>query len=299
MNAGKLYAAGDLAYQAIELAPNYIPSHVQLAEIAVASGHNTEAVAKYDALGETALVRNDLPKAVSFYKQTLKIAPDDVKLRSKLINVLTQSGQLTEALAEYEGVGMGLEASGEIQKAADKYQEGLSIAERAGVVSDSVSQLRHRLGDAFVKLREWDKALEVFQEIQRTESDSDEVNYQLVELYLRLGQTRDAETELNRLLKRYEERPQAARAILSQLAESFPDSVLIHRQLAKTYAELGDTHRAVETLDAVGERLLNASKTSDAIQVVQDIIALNPPQVEDYRRLLSELREPHPENVSG
>lgn len=298
LRARKLYAAGDLAYQAIELAPNYLPSHVQLAEIAVASGHTTDAVAKYDTLGETALVRNDLPKAVSFYRQALKLAPEDVKLRSKLINVLTQSGQLTEALGEFEGVGMGLEAAGEIQKAADKYEEGLGLAVRAGVVGDTVMQLRHRLADAFMKLGEWDKALAICQEIRQTEPNSDHVQYQLVELYMRLGQTRDAETELNQLLERYAERPQAARAILTQLAETFPDSILMHHQLAKTYAALGDTQRAVEALDAVGERLLNAGNSADAIAVIHEIIALNPPQVDDYRRLLLELREPHIENVS-
>ena len=121
---------------------------MQVAEIAVASGRINEGVQKFDVLAEVAEVRRDLPKAISFYKQALKLGPDDVTRRAKLISVLVQSGQLPEALNEYESVGQGLENAGQLRQAADKYAEGLAMANRAGVAGDTPNKLKHHLGIA-------------------------------------------------------------------------------------------------------------------------------------------------------
>ncbi len=292
LRAGKLYAAGELVYQSIEIAPNYLPAHAQLAEIALASGRTSQAIDKYATLAETAEVRRDLPKAISFYKHALKLAPEDVTRRSKLINVLVQSGDLPEALNEFETVGKGLAAAGEIQKAADKYNEGLMLAARAGVVSDTVTNLQRNLGAAYMKLYEYDKALIVFQELERAAPDDELARYYLIELYLRTGQTAAGERELDTLLERYADAPQHAEAVLTSLAEASPDEPVIVRRLAQHYAARGETTKAIQLLDDLGERLLNQDRKAEAINVIQDIIVLKPPRVDDYRRLLLELREP-------
>ncbi|MBI4672988.1 MAG: tetratricopeptide repeat protein [Chloroflexi bacterium] len=292
MRAKKLYAAGELAYQALELAPNYLPAHVQVAEITVAAGRINDALAKYDMLAETAEVRRDLPKAIAFYRQALNLGVDDVARRAKLINVLVQSGQLTEAIAEYEIVGQALASSGQLQKAADKYAEGLAMAERAGVVGEAADKLRLQLALTNYKLREYDKALALFQAIQRAQPEENQARYYLVELYYRRGQVREAENELNALMERIASSPQELQETLTALADAFPDNVRVHRELGQLYVRRGEIAKAVELLDGLGDRLLGAGKNSEAIVVVQDIIALNPPQVSDYRRLLLELREP-------
>lgn len=292
MREGKLYSAGDLAYQAIELAPNYLPAHVQLAEINVTAGRIPEAVLKYDALAETAQVRRDLPKAISFYKQALKLGPDDVTRRTKLINVLVQSGQLPEALSEYKEVGKGLEANGQLRQAADKYAEGLAMAGRAGVVGETSNTLRRHLAVAYLKLREYDKALAVFQEIRRDDPNDDNTRYYLVELYLRKGQIQTAQMELDGLLERYTETSGEARAVLEALAHEFPDQVFLYRSLASNYVAAGEPAQAIQLLDELGERLLTEGKHAQAVGVIEDIIALDPPQADDYRKLLVELREP-------
>lgn len=292
MRNGKLYSAGDLAYQAIELAPNYLPAHVQLAEIAVTSGRIAEAVQKYDMLAETAEVRRDLPKAVSFYKQALKLGPDDVTRRAKLISVLMQSGQLPQALAEFESVGQGLEANGQLRQAADKYAEGLAMAARAGVVGETPNKLRYHLAVALLKLREYDKALNAFQQVRSADPQNENARYYLVELYVRQGQTVEAETELKELLERYESSPRDAQNVLTSLTQEFPDFVFASRNLAQHLAASGDKAKAVQMLDELGERLLTTGRSTEAFRVIQDIIALSPPQVDEYRKLLLELREP-------
>ena len=103
--------------------------------------------------------------------------------RAKLINVLVQSGKLPEALNEYESVGQGLENTGQFRQAADKYAEGLALAGRAGVVGETPNKLKRHLAVAYMKMREDDKALAVFQEIRREHPDDDNTRYYLVELY--------------------------------------------------------------------------------------------------------------------
>lgn len=292
MRAGKLYSAGDLAYQALELAPYYLPAHVQVAEIGVWGGRITEALSKYDMLAEAAEVRRDLPKAISFYKQALKLGPDDVTRRAKLISVLMQSGKLPDALKEFESVGQGLEASGQLRQAADKYAEGLAMAGRAGVVGETPNKLRRLLALAYMKLRDDDKAFRVFREIHAAAPNDDDVRYYMIELLLRQGQTEEAESQLHQLLDQYADAPLDARHALASLAQEFPEHVFLHRSLASAVAAMGETTQAVQILDELGERLLNTGRNAEAISVIQDIVALNPPQVDDYRRLLLELREP-------
>lgn len=291
----KIYAAGDLAYQAIELAPNYLPAHVQVAEITVAAGRIADALAKYDMLAETAEVRHDLPKAIAFYRQALNLGGSDVTRRAKLINVLVQNGQLTEALSEYESVGMGLEQYGQYQKAADKYNEGLAIAQRVGMQSDAVLPLKRHLALTYLKLQEYDRARALFQEIRQADPEDDEARYYLIDLYLRRGETENGARELDELLERHQASPENVQGTLVSLAEAFPDNVMVHRELAQFYKQQGEMSKAVQVLDGLGDRLLSAGKASEAVVVVQDIIALNPPQVADYRKLLLELREPQPD----
>jgi tetratricopeptide (TPR) repeat protein len=185
-----------------------------------------------------------------------------------------------------------LEANGQLRQAADKYAEGMTLAARAGVAGETPAKLRRHLAIAHMKLREYDKALTGFQEILRNDPNDDSVRYFLVESYLKRGQMVNAQVELEQLLKRYEYAPQDARDVLTSLVQEFPDQVFLTRHLAQTHAALGDTQQAITVLDELGERLLNSGRNEETVGVIQDIVALNPPQVEDYRRLLIELREP-------
>ena len=291
----KYNAASEFAYQAIELAPNYLPAHVQIAEVSVASGRVADAMAKYDMLAETAEARRDLPNAISFYKQALTLGADDVSRRAKLIDVLVQTGNLPEALDEYANVGTSLAESGQLDKAASKYSEALTIAKRASLMNNSVRQIQRQLATTYLKLGAYDKALALYREIANANPEDDEVQYYLVDLYLRQGRETEAERELEQLLARHADSPEMIGKMLTALADELPDNVMIQRTLAEFFKQHGQTDKALEILDALGDRLLNAGKHADAVAVIEDIVALSPPQVDDYRRLLLELREPQTE----
>jgi hypothetical protein len=54
---------------------------------------------------------------------------------------------------------------------------------------------------------------------------------------------------------------------------------------------LGETETAVRQWDRVGELYLDSGDDAGAIRVLNAIIALDPPDVDEYRRLYQELRE--------
>jgi tetratricopeptide (TPR) repeat protein len=286
---GHLVAATEEALLAVELAPEYLPAHQRLAEILVQSGRTQEAREKYEMLADTAVVRGDIPMAVSFYRQALTLAPEDLTRRAKLIDLLVSHGQLPGALNEFLELGTILERADQTQKAIDKYVEGIRLAQRAGAVTPAVPALRLRLADAYVRTHDWKNALAAFQEIRGASPEDERARFFVIELCFRLGLREQGERELDDLLGRCVNAPNKSRAILSALTRSFPNDVPLNLRLALAYVSAGQSDKAVERLDALGERLLNAGQHDEAIHVIREIVALNPPQADDYRKVLDEL----------
>jgi tetratricopeptide (TPR) repeat protein len=289
LKRGRLVAASEEALHAIEIAPNYLPAHVQLAEILTKGRRLPEAREKYEMLAETAVMRGDAPKAVSFYHHALALAPDDVTRRAKLIDLLVRQGQLPEALGEYLELGGALERAGPPQNAIDRYAEALRLAQRAGVVGPVVGQLRHRLADAYLKERDWEKALPLYKEMCAAAPDDERTRFILAELYFHLGQQEAGDRELDELLQRAAHSPKTTLAVLATLARNLPQAVPVQLRVAEAYAQAGQRERAIDLLDNLGEQLLTAGQRQDAVRVIGEIIALQPPRVEDYQKLLNEL----------
>ncbi len=289
LKQGHPVAATDEALNAIELAPEYLPSHVHLAEIFVQTGRTLEAREKYEILAETANVRGEITKAISFYRHALALEPDDLTRRAKLIDLLVGYGQLAEALNEFLELGALLDHSGQLQQAIEKYAEGIRLAQRAGVVGSVVPTLRNRLAEAYVKAHDWTNALPLYQEMRAAAPADERVQFIVTDLFLRLGQHEQGERELDDLLSHCVNAPNKTRAILATLARNLPDDVPVNLRLAHTYSAAGQREKAIETLDVLGDRLLNAGQSEAAIRVIREIIALNPPRSDDYRKLLEEL----------
>jgi tetratricopeptide (TPR) repeat protein len=286
---GHLMAATEEAMTAVELAPDYLPAHQRLAELLAKAGRIHEAREKYETLAETELVRGEFPNAVSFYHKALALAPEDSTRRAKLIDLLLSRGKLPEALDEYLDLCAVLERSGQSREAMDKYAEAIKLAQRAGAVGPAVSTLRSRLADAYMKKGDWRDALETFQEIHAGSPDDERAQYFVVELCLRLGLRKQGERELDDLLGRCANAPKKSRAILLALTRSLPDDIPLNVRLAHAYVKAGQAEKGVEGLDALGERLLNAGEREGAIRVIREIVALNPPQADEYRKVLAQL----------
>ena len=79
---------------------------------------------------------------------------------------------------------------------------------------------------------------------------------------------------------------------LEELVNENPQQAVLRRALAEQYRQAQRIPDAVAQLDTLGESLLNAGEKETAIQVIETIIAMNPPDQAKYQLLLEKLRMP-------
>ena len=293
LRRGKFLAATEECLRVIEVTPDYIPAHMRLGEVLVKQGRIDEAKAKYQTLAELCIARGDLKRAEGFYRRAIQIATDDVGARSKLIDLLIQQARADDALEQYLALGDVYVREGQWVKAAEKFGEGVRLAARTGVASPFANNLRHRLAETRARQGDFKGALTAYQEIRQHSPDDERAHFYVVDLEFRLGQSAAALRDLEALLMRYQARgePQKATAVLEALVQSYPTEPGLIAQLAQNYVAVGAQAKAVAALDALGESQLSAGDRRAAAATIRQIIALDPPRVEDYKRLLQGIGE--------
>jgi len=291
LRRGKTHAAAEECLRAIELAPSYLPAHVRLAEVLVKEGRTGEAGEKYQMIAELCLSRGDVQRAEGFYKQLVKIAPDDVIGRSKLIDISLQQGRIEDVLQQYLELGEDYFQKSEFSKAADKFSEGMRAGAKSQTSSRMTLKLQHRYAEALVKLNDFKRALAVYQEIKEQHPDDERARLMTIDLKLRLGQVTPALQDLDSLSSLYQGRGQNRQVIslLEGLVQSYPDESELHERLASSYIQAGDPTRAIEALDSLGELQLSKGQRRAAAASIRKIIDMNPPQIEDYKQLLQQI----------
>ncbi len=291
MRREKLWAAGEECYRAIELAPNYLPGHVRLAEILAKEGRSDEARAKYQTLAELCLARGDVARAEGFYRALLKISGDDIGDRSRLIDLLIKQNRINDALEQYQILGDGQMRGGNFAKAAETFAEAVRLAGRTSAVSPMAITLRHRLAEAHARQGDFKGALAAYQEIRQESPNDNRAQFHAIDLEFQLGQAGNALKDLEDLLTRYQTRnePQKATAVLEALAQSYPKETGLSERLAQNYLAVGAPDKAIATLDALGELYLSLGQKQAAAATIKQILSLNPPRSEDYEKLLGQM----------
>ncbi len=66
---------------------------------------------------------------------------------------------------------------------------------------------------------------------------------------------------------------------------------MLQRRLASLYVQSHRIKEAVEELDQIGRKLLQSGDRNGAIEIVEAIIALNPPNKVEYQKFLMRLRD--------
>ncbi len=291
LRRGKFQAAGEECYRAIELAPNYLPAHTRLAEVLAKEGRVDEARLKYQTLAELAEARGDLGRAEGFYRQLLKLAPDDIGHRSRLIDLLGKQGRVQDALDEYLELGAGLMRAGQLDKAAEIFSEGARVASSKGIASPAAMNLGRRRAEAQARQGDLRGALATYQELNQKAPEDERTHVYLVDLEFRLGESAAALRDLEELIARYRTRnePKKAIAVLEGLISSHPGETAPRAWLAQICINTGDREKAIAALDGLGEMQLSAGQDQAAAATIRQIIALNPPRIEEYRQLLQQI----------
>ncbi len=283
-------SAMEECYWAIEKAPFYLPLHLRLSEVFMSQDRNEEAITKYLAVADVYHIRGDARQAIGIYKRVLRVAPMDVGVRSKLIDLLISYGEIDQALKQYMTLADTYFQFAQVDRALEKYKEALRLAPRA--TEDRMWKVRilHRMGDIYMQRIDWRQATAAYEEIKALSPGDEKARIYLVDLYHKRGRVQDSLTELDELLDLYraDGKPQNILSVLKEIVQLRPDDMAVHDRLVQAYLEQGKKEEAVAQLDALGAMQLEAGQREQALKTIRRIIELEPEGVDSYRQLLAE-----------
>lgn len=285
--------AMDEAQYAIQLTPLYLPAHIRIAEILFSANRVRPAIQKYNMVAETYRVRGDNQKATEILSQLLEMAPMDVTVRKKRLQWLEEEERWLDMFDEYISLADTYYQLADWDNARVTYRQAEAISEKAGAPTDKIVHILLRLADIDVQRLEMRSAMEIYQRIKKIAPEDDRTRRILIDIHYRLGNSANALSELDNLLRLYAKQRQIDKIaeVLEELVTMHPDEMGLRSRLARVYQQQRRLADAVRQLDALGELQLEAGLRDEAIQTIRTIIAMNPPDRQSYEQLLRQLNQ--------
>jgi tetratricopeptide (TPR) repeat protein len=285
-------AAMEKAFFALRSAPSFLPLHVTIGDILVDQNNLSGAVTKYLAVADVYTVQGKTERALLMLGKVIDLQPMNIEIRQRQIDLLEEYGKKEEAIQEYINLAEVFFPLAELDSARSAYSRALALA---NTISDDGGwrlKLLLRLADIDIQRLDWDSAIETFENICDISPRNDKASISIVDLNFRLGNNSAAEKEISRYIMLFDLESEAenVREYLLALKEEIPNEAYIVRQLVAHYQNLGQTELAITELDGLGDILLEAGNKGAAVEVIQEIINLNPPNIEAYQKLLGQLQ---------
>jgi len=288
---GAFTAATEVCYEAIEAAPTYLPLHLRLAEIFAQGDRIDDAVAKYQIVADLYVVREEPRQAIGVYKRILRLQPMDVVVRSRLIDLLISTGEIDQALEQFLSLADAYQTLAQADKALEKCSEALRLVPRASSETEWHVRLLRYMSDIHMRRADWLSAAQLARQIVTRVPDDERARINLIDLYYKLGKSKEADGETVALTDYYHARGEGQRALalLEEAVRLQPHQMPLRARMARAYIDAGMNDEAIQELDALGELQLDSGLRKQAMATVRFIISLNPKNVDAYRQLLAQL----------
>ncbi|HEX9028133.1 MAG TPA: tetratricopeptide repeat protein, partial [Anaerolineales bacterium] len=197
------------------------------------------------------------------------------------------------ALSEYLKLADVYYDLADLEMARKSFTDALRLAQQTRVDRSWRVQILHRMADIDLQSLDWRQALRIFEQIRTLQPDDQKARLSLVELNFRLGQEPQALGELDNYLAYLINAGQREQAVVfvEGLKNENPERCSVRQRLAELYRLTGRQTDAIHELDAVGEAMLEAGNRSGALRAIETIITYNPPNKDEYLKLLAQLRE--------
>ena len=288
---GKYRTAMEEAYRALTFAPTYLPLHIQMAEILINERRVSEAIEKFLLVARLYTIRGNNAEALNLLSRVTRLAPMDIKVRKKLIELLRNEGRLEDMVQQYIDLANVHYMLADLDEARKTYNTALTLSRQTRSTRDLSITILQRLADIELQSLNWKEAINIFEQLRGQLPLDPGPRSMLVDLYFRLGLIPAGLNEADAYLKILESEDQLPQAekFLDDLLEDRPDSPDLQKLMTAYYLAHGKTSTAIAKLDALAENLLVGKNISASIAVVNQIIALNPPNRQEYEQLYKEL----------
>jgi tetratricopeptide (TPR) repeat protein len=237
-------------------------------------------------------VRGESSQATKMLRRVIELAPMDLSARTRLIDQLIARGEVDEAINEYLEVADIYYRLAELDMARKTYTNALRVVQQANADRSWNVHILQRMADIDMQRLDWKQAMRVFEQIRTLRPDDVNVRKSLIDLNFRLAQQPQAIAELENYLSYLNTNGKGNQIIpfLEELVQENEDRIILRRALAEHYKQAGQTEAAIHLLDAIGETLIEQGKIGEAVNIIKQILLLNPPNASEYQRLLQQLR---------
>jgi tetratricopeptide (TPR) repeat protein len=290
--ANKLRSAMDEAFYAVINAPTYLPLHSLIGDLLITEDRIPDAIAKFTVVAQAYSVRGEAGQATNILRRILKLAPMDLAVRTRLIDQLIARGQVDEAISEYIELADIYYRLAELDMARKTYSTALRVAQQSSGNRTWSTQILTRMADIDMQRLDWRQAIRVYEQIRTLRPDDETARKNLIDLNLRLGMPQQAASELDSFMTHLDETGKREEGIqfCETLIEEQGGQVFIRRNLAELYHKSGRVPEAIDQLDAIGDTLMASGDTQAVVEVVNQILLMNPPNAEEYREVLRQLQ---------
>ena len=289
---GSLRSAMDEAYYAMQHAPTYLPLHMLMGDLLVQEKHDADAITKYSIVAHAYSVRGEAAQATKLLRRIIQLAPMDLGARNRLIDQLIARGQIDDAIREYLELAAIYYRLAELDMARKTYTTALRVVQQGNASRDWNAHILQRMADIDLQRLDWKQALRVYEQIRTIAPDDETTRRQLVELNLRMAQTDKAMNELESYITHLESQNKNDLAILflEDLIKEHPEQAASQTRTCHAASSRRPHGRSHLLLDALGETLMQIGNKQDALEVINQIVMMNPPNVEEYRKLLFQMQ---------
>ena len=293
---GMLRSAMEEAFYALQHAPTYLPLHNYIGEILLKENRVQDACAKLMMVAHTYSARGEPQRAIDLYQHIIELSPMDMNARNHLIELLIEQDKDEAAIQQYLLLAEMYYSLADLEMARKTYTDALRFAQQSKVDRSWRVKILHHMADVDLQSLDWRQALRLFEQIRTLQPDDEKSRSNLIELNFRLGQETQALGELDNFIAFLNSTGQKEKIItfLQGLIQENPERMLVRRRLADAYRQVGRLQDAIKEYDTVGESLLERGDRLGAIQVVEAILSLNPPNRNEYQQLLVQLKGSKP-----
>lgn len=290
LSRNMLLTASEECLRAIQKAPSFLPLHIRLAEILLKQKRTDDAITKYLHISRVFQMRGQPDQAVSLYHKVLDLAPMDVTVRSRLIDMYISFHDIPQALEQYLLLADSYYQLAQVDRALEKYGEALRLDTNSHDVNHLKVEALTRMADIYTQRFDWAGASAAYEALLQINPTDEHTLRQLIDLYFKQNKTIEATNTLDSILSVYHrQNPGQALALLQEFSGIYPDNMIIRQRLAVAYAQSNMTRKAISEYDKLGEMQMESGLREQAIETIQAIINLGPDDLDGYRRLLAQI----------
>ncbi len=248
--------------------PKDLRTRQKIAELLARQGRNAEAMKEFTVVAESYAHGGFFPKAVSIYKQMIRIEPDEMAHHLALGEVYQQLAHLSDAMDHFNVVAEHYEAKGTTKDRVKIYQKLSAILPESLEYAEKLANICLQDADPQAAFEVWkqlanrlapkgtsDALLRAYEGMHKFHSDDLELTRKLADLYLDRGQPKKALEKLQEAFKVDSQDTET----LNLLADAFVDlgqqdkAVAILKELARIYESVGFEDYKNQVFDRIAE----------------------------------------------